>query len=163
MPPQSRSARARPAADAAFEQRLEAALVARIDERRYDIWFRAHTKFALSGDRLTVGVPNLFSQEWLEKTFAGAIADAAAEVLGRPVAVRFAIDPELFQQARAEQEKVRSSERGVIRQCGARSAECGVIATPHSPLRTPHSELTIRQPRPPSSSSRPAPAATPRA
>ena len=95
----------------AFAQRLEASLVQRIELGRYDVWFRPHTKFILRDGQLTVGVPNLFSQEWLEKTFGEAVREAAAEVLGKPVPVRFAIDPELFQEARAEQEKARNAER----------------------------------------------------
>ena len=43
---------------------------------------------------------NLFLQDWLHKTFAADVAAAAAEVLGRPLPVRFIIDPALFQAAR---------------------------------------------------------------
>jgi chromosomal replication initiator protein len=60
-------------------------------------------------DRLTVGVPNLHFQEWLESKFAAEIAAAAADVLGHAVQVDFAIDPALFQAARQEQESVRAA------------------------------------------------------
>ena len=55
------------------------------------------------------GVANLFTQEWLHKSFAGPLAEAAAEVAGRPVAVRFAIDAELFRAARGEQAAAESA------------------------------------------------------
>jgi chromosomal replication initiator protein len=82
---------------------LAAALSQRIGEPRYQFWFAKNTRFAAEGDVLVVGVPNHFYQEWLQKTFADAVRDAAGTVLGRPMQVRFAIDPDLFQAARREQ------------------------------------------------------------
>lgn len=78
----------------------------RIGESRYKLWFAGHTKFILNDDHLQVGVPNLHFQEWLASTFAAEIARAAEELLGFAVAVRFTIDPQLFQAARQEQHQV---------------------------------------------------------
>jgi chromosomal replication initiator protein len=85
---------------------LERAIAQRVGEPRYNLWFDRHTKFTWHDDLLTVGVPNLHFQEWLEKTFADAVRAAAADVFGRPMQLRFAIDPELFQAARREQASV---------------------------------------------------------
>jgi chromosomal replication initiator protein len=82
---------------------LAQALVQRIGEPRYNLWFHGHTKFTWEDDLLVVGVPNRHIQEWLHKTFADAVRAAAGEALGRPMQVRFTIDPELFQAARKEQ------------------------------------------------------------
>jgi len=92
-----------PAGDLAvgFEQRLAAAIVGRISEARYNLWFRTHTKFVATGDAVVVGVPNLYFHDWLQKTFGNDVRAAVAEVLGSGVAVKFAIDPELFQAQRA--------------------------------------------------------------
>jgi chromosomal replication initiator protein len=79
---------------------LEHALCQRIGAPRYDLWFRAKTKFDLEAGRLRVGVPNRFFQEWLQKTFAGDVAVVAAELLGAAPEVAFIIDPALFQAAR---------------------------------------------------------------
>ncbi len=79
-----------------FEDRLEHAIIQRINTDRYNLWFRGHTKFILDNDALIVGVPNLMCQEWLQKTFGDDIRDAAAATAGPDVAVRFVIDPELF-------------------------------------------------------------------
>jgi chromosomal replication initiator protein len=79
---------------------LEASLCQRIGEPRFKLWFTDKTKLACVGDELTVGVPNLLQQDWLSKTFGADIRAAATEVLGRPVAIRFVIDAELFQAAR---------------------------------------------------------------
>src|SRR5262245_37635407 len=90
---------------------LEQAIVQRIGEPRYKLWFENHTKFSWDGDQLTIGVPNRHFEEWLQKTFGEAVRDAAAEVFGQPMVVRFLIDPELFQAARREQEEVQAARR----------------------------------------------------
>lgn len=88
---------------------LEQAIAQRVGEPRYNLWFHRHTKFTWQDERLTVGVPNLHFQDWLDRTFGDAVRAAAAEVFGQPMQVRFAIDPELFQQARREQEESRGA------------------------------------------------------
>jgi chromosomal replication initiator protein len=85
---------------------LEQAIAQRVGEPRYNLWFARHTKFTWQDELLTVGVPNLHFQDWLEKTFGDAVRAAAAAVFGRAMQVRFAIDAELFQQARREQAAV---------------------------------------------------------
>ncbi len=82
---------------------LGEALSRRIGEPRYNLWFAGKTKFAWDAERLTVGVPNPFHQEWLNKTFADAVRAAAADVLGRPLPVRFVIDAELSGAPRREE------------------------------------------------------------
>ena len=86
---------------------LEQAIVQRIGEPRFNLWFARRTKFLWDDGQLTVGVPNLHFQEWLQKTFADAVRAAAAEVFGDNLAVRFVIDPALFQAAPQEQAAVR--------------------------------------------------------
>jgi chromosomal replication initiator protein len=99
---------------------LEQAIAQRVGAPRYNLWFERHTKFAWQDDLLTVGVPNLHFQDWLDKTFGDAVRAAAAEVFGRPVPVRFAINAELFREARREQASV--GDQG----SGARGQEPGV-------------------------------------
>ena len=80
------------------------ALCQRIGAPRYDLWFRAKTKFDLEPGRLRVGVPNRFFQDWLQKTFTDDLAAVAAELVGETPEVTFVIDPELFQAARQREE-----------------------------------------------------------
>ncbi len=82
---------------------LGRAIAQRIGEPRYNLWFAQNTKFSWEEGLLTIGVPNHFFQEWLQNTFGEAVRAAAAEVLGRPMQLRFTIDPELFQAARRAQ------------------------------------------------------------
>jgi chromosomal replication initiator protein len=81
---------------------LGEAIARRIGEPRYNLWFAGKTKFTWDDQCLAVGVPNHFYREWLHKTFAADVRAAVADVLGRPLQVRFALDPELSQAARAE-------------------------------------------------------------
>jgi len=87
-----------------FEHRLADAIARRIREPRYNLWFRDHTRFVPVGDGVVVGVPNLYFHDWLQKTFGADVRAAAAAVLGGKAAVRFAIDADLFQAAKAEPE-----------------------------------------------------------
>lgn len=84
-------------------------LCQRIGAPRYDLWFKDKTKFAWDDDRLKVGVPNVFYQDWLQKTFVEDLRAVAAEVLGRRMNVVFVIDPQLFQAARQQQEQNKSA------------------------------------------------------
>ena len=88
---------------------LGRAVARRVGEPRYKLWFERHTKFSWDEGRLTVGVPNRHFEEWLQKTFAEDVAAAAREVFGRPLEVRFVIDPQLFQAARREQAAARTA------------------------------------------------------
>ncbi len=121
---------------------LEQALIQRIGEPRYNLWFTRNTKLTWDDDLLIVGVPNHFFQEWLESTFGEAVRAAASDALCRPMRVRFAIDPELFQAARRQQAAVSSAE------CGAQSAELQAlphdtqsdVCAPRSAPRAPRSQ-----------------------
>src|SRR4051794_41238320 len=98
-----------PRPDVGFEARIAAAIASRIGEPRYNLWFRDHTRFVHLGDAVVVGVPNLYFHDWLQKTFGADLRAAAAEVLGGPVEVRFAIDPELFQAHRTAEREAREA------------------------------------------------------
>ena len=87
-----------------FTELFDATLKDRIGADRHCLWFENKSRFALEGDCLIVGVSNLYLQSYLAKTFTGVLSTAAADLLERPVEVRFRIDPALFQASRAEQE-----------------------------------------------------------
>lgn len=94
-----------------FEQRLAAAIAHRISEARFNLWFRDHTRFVHLGDTVVVGVPNLYFQDWLQGTFGAEVRAAATEVIGAPIAIRFAIDAELFQAQRSAERETRTAEK----------------------------------------------------
>jgi chromosomal replication initiator protein len=109
---------------------LAQALCQRIGEPRYKLWFSGKTKLTCDGDQLAVGVPNLFLQDWLHKTFEADIRAAAAEAFGHAVAVRFVIDPELFQAARRE------ANQPVQAAPAPGDAKSQATPQPRSPVRT---------------------------
>ena len=81
----------------AFARRMEAALIARIGVPRYGLWFQRHAAFVPAGKELIVGVASQHFHEFLEQTFGKAIHAAAAEACGDGTAVRFVVDPSLFE------------------------------------------------------------------
>ena len=89
---------------------LEQALVRRIGQPRYQLWFEGRTRFHWHDEQLTIGVPNRHFGEWVEKNFGAAAQEAAREVFGQAMQVRFVIDPELFQAARREQDEARQQQ-----------------------------------------------------
>ncbi len=91
-------------------QALEQAISQRIGEPRYKLWFEGRTRFHWDDDQLTIGVPNRHFGEWVEKSFGAAAAAAAQEVFGQAMQVRFVIDPQLFQEARREQDEARAAQ-----------------------------------------------------
>jgi len=67
----------------------------RIPGHQFDTWFGRVAFSSLSPTTLVIAVPNSFHQEWMGKAFGAPIGRAAADVLGRPVEVRFVVDPSL--------------------------------------------------------------------
>ena len=67
----------------------------RISAHQFDTWFGRVALASVSEKDLVLAVPNAFHQEWMGKEFKGAVHRAAVEALGRPIEVRFTVDPSL--------------------------------------------------------------------
>ena len=78
--------------------RLADAIAQRVGQQRFHVWFNNSTRLDLKHDALEIAVPNDFISEWINKNFKRPIQEAAAEVLGGPLDVRFLVMPELFEQ-----------------------------------------------------------------
>jgi chromosomal replication initiator protein len=76
---------------------LADAIAQRVGQQRFHVWFDNSTRLDLRGDGLEIAVPNDFISEWIGTHFAGPIQEAAHEVLGCSLSVRFAIVPQLFE------------------------------------------------------------------
>ena len=72
-----------------------------VGEQRFSLWFCNLRPIRTSGDTITLGVPNLFVQEWLENHFLDVLRQSLANHLGKAPQVKFLIDPKLFQESRA--------------------------------------------------------------
>ncbi|MFL5329850.1 MAG: chromosomal replication initiator protein DnaA [Gemmataceae bacterium] len=86
---------------------MERALAERIGLPRYQLWFQGHTRLHFDKHTVTIGVPNLHFQDWLQKTFGKTVEATAREIFGKNTTIKFKIDPELFRSSRAAQEEVK--------------------------------------------------------
>src|SRR4026209_539216 len=77
-------------------ERLESAIAQRVGQERYSVWFTNSTRLDLKQDELEIAVPNDFISEWIFRNFGKTIQDAAHEVLGCSLMVRFNVVPQLF-------------------------------------------------------------------
>ncbi len=77
--------------------RLTNAIAQRVGQQRYNVWFNNSTKIDLKQDGLEIAVPNDFISEWIVAHFKNPIEEAAHEVLGCSVEVRFCVVPQLFE------------------------------------------------------------------
>jgi len=77
--------------------RLATAIAHRVGAQRFHVWFNNSTKLDLKQDSLEIAVPNDFISEWIGKNFTRPIQEAAHEVLGCSLAVRFSVVPQLFE------------------------------------------------------------------
>jgi chromosomal replication initiator protein len=77
--------------------RLADAIAERVGQQRFHVWFNNSTRMDLRQDGLEIAVPNDFISEWIGKNFTRPIQEAAHEVLGGPLSVRFCVVPELFE------------------------------------------------------------------
>ena len=114
------------------------ALSLRIGEARFSLWFAGKTKFIQKDDHLAIGVPNLFLHDWLQKTFGAEVRAAVSEVLGEHAAIRFVIDADLFQQARAQQADAHN------KNLNAQPAQAGAPASHHARERRPQRQRRWR-------------------
>lgn len=82
--------------------RLVDAIAQRVGPQRFNVWFHRSTKLDLKNDGLEISVPNDFISEWIGTHFARTITEAATEVLGAALPVRFCVVPQLFELAADE-------------------------------------------------------------
>src|SRR4051794_755970 len=77
--------------------RLADAIAERVGQHRFHVWFNNSTRLDLKQDGLEIAVPNDFISEGIGTHFTKPIQEAAHEVLGCPLAVRFNVMPQLFE------------------------------------------------------------------
>ena len=70
-------------------------LAEKIGQQKFRVWFKNSTKFVLTGNCLTIGVPNHFIGNWIENHFLNDISFAVQQVTGEEKRIVFNIDPQL--------------------------------------------------------------------
>jgi chromosomal replication initiator protein len=76
--------------------RLAEAIAAKVGQQRFHVWFNNSTRMDLKTDALEICVPNDFISEWIGSHFSKPIQEAAQEVLGSTLRVKFNVVPQLF-------------------------------------------------------------------
>lgn len=77
--------------------RLANAIAQKVGQQRFHVWFNNSTRLDLKNDGLEIAVPNDFISDWINTHFTRPIQEAAHEVLGCSLPVRFAVVPQLFE------------------------------------------------------------------
>jgi chromosomal replication initiator protein len=138
--------------------RLADAIAQRVGQQRFHVWFDNSTRLDLRQDGLEIAVPNDFISEWIGKNFTRPIQEAAHEVLGTPLHVRFHVVPELFEVGGAAKRVVHKS-NGDSRESNAGAsngdpivrAAAAIVPPPRPATATSQSQdkatLTTLQPR----------------
>ena len=81
--------------------RLADAIAQRVGQQRFHVWFNNSTRLDLKQDGLEIAVPNDFISEWIVKHFKRPIQEAAHEVLGCSLPLKFHVVPQLFEMKAA--------------------------------------------------------------
>ena len=135
--------------------RLADAIAQRVGQQRFHVWFDNSTRLDLRQDGLEIAVPNDFISEWIGKNFTRPIQEAAHEVLGTPLPVRFQLVPELFEVGSGKRAAQKSNGHG-------REAESDTVDEPIvraaaivPPAIRPAAAISASPPKPTTTTSQP--------
>ena len=64
----------------------------KINRHSFYTWFKPTTFVSLSGDLVTVRVPNPLFRDWLTKHYSGLINEALGEIARPPLEIKFITD-----------------------------------------------------------------------
>ena len=92
--------------------RLADAIAQRVGQQRFHVWFNNSTRLDLKQDGLEIAVPNDFISEWIGTHFTRPIQEAAHEVLGCSLPVKFSVVPQLFEMRGEEGDSSSSASNG---------------------------------------------------
>ena len=71
-----------------------------VGDQRFSLWFSNVKPIQLIDNQVTLGVPNLFVQEWLNTHFHDVLSQSFHRSMGAAPSIKFRIDPQLFQESR---------------------------------------------------------------
>jgi chromosomal replication initiator protein len=132
--------------------RLADAIAQRVGQQRFHVWFDNSTRLDLRQDGLEIAVPNDFISEWIGKNFDRPIQEAAHEVLGTPLPVRFQVVPELFEVAGGKRTAQKSAEHADLTDAPKKNGD-PIVRTAAAAMVPPAPRLTPAIPAPEKASS----------
>ena len=129
--------------------RLADAIAQRVGQQRFHVWFNNSTRLDLKHDGLEIAVPNDFISEWIGTHFTRPIQEAAHEVLGTPLQVRFHVVPRLFEVVTEADKPVADAPVRGAKERGPRVAMIGanppmVVAPPNDGSPVSHPVRMVR-------------------
>ena len=71
---------------------VRSALVGKVGQKRFDLWFGAATRLDYNGAALRIGAPNQFFLEWIRANFRQHIEGACREAIGECPTLEFYLD-----------------------------------------------------------------------
>jgi len=89
-------------AQAALWAQIREQIKERLGHQRFGLWFKHSCLLEMDEGSLTVGVRNVLVKQYLEHSYRDVVCEAAAELLGVSVSVKFDVAPRLFRRSRAE-------------------------------------------------------------
>jgi chromosomal replication initiator protein len=113
---------------------LADAIAQRVGQQRFHVWFNNSTRLDLRQDGLEIAVPNDFISEWIGKNFTRPIQEAAHEVLGCPLPVRFSVVPELFETDAARPGNAEKTPKNGHAFIAGRAVKPAAIPTMETPI-----------------------------
>ena len=111
--------------------KLAEAIAEKVGQQRFRVWFNTSTRMDLKPDALEICVPNDFIGEWIGSHYVKTIQEAANEVLGASLNVRFNVVPHLFDPGSIDDEKRKIAAQIVQPRGGKRDMVLGAT-TPSS-------------------------------
>ena len=136
---------------------LHEALAERIGRERFELWFGNSTRIEIHAQRLTIGVPNQFLLDWIRSNFRRQIDAACKDLFGKPLTIRFHVDPSLAANedgvSPAENESTDSptaaQDRGDSDPVASVTPLAETPSTETPPTETPPAETILAQTIPP--------------
>jgi chromosomal replication initiator protein len=78
--------------DGELWQQVMSVIQTKLSKPSFDTWFKSTKASFLSDDVVVVTAPNVFTAEWLESRYTKLVSSTIADLLGRPVTVRFSVE-----------------------------------------------------------------------
>lgn len=110
--------------------KLAEAIAVRVGAKRFDVWFDKSTRLELRNDSLEITVADEFVGEWIQRRFGADIQDAAMDVLGAQVQLRFHVQPDRFNGRVNGHSRPDGPTRGDGSGASGESMEAGKVSPP---------------------------------
>ena len=82
-----------------------------VSEQVFNAWFMPITPVSISGDKLTLGVPNKFFKEWVRERYLSLLSSHLNKIANQKIEIEFVILPGSEPQAAKGESEIRAAQR----------------------------------------------------